>query len=268
MTGPAQDSPQDLAAAYALGALSADEARRFEAFLATSPETRREVEEYREVAALLALAGPQGGAEAPNGGLRDRVLARVAEQKARPLSAAPRAQARPSSAVWVALAASLLLAVGLAAGLVSARGHLAAVEDELASRTATLARTQDRLTEREATLSSILAPGVQMFQLTASGDPEPGIQLFWDRQRHLAVVNGFRLKPVPAGKAYQLWFIKDGAPVPSVTFKPEQDGHATVEKIPVPESGTLSAAAVTVEPEGGSAQPTSPIVMVGALKQS
>jgi anti-sigma-K factor RskA len=270
MTGPAQDSPQDLAAAYALGALSADEARRFEAFLATSPETQREVHEYREVAALLALGGPGTATEAsPSSGLRDRVLARVAEQRAPTLPAALRAPAaRPSSAVWVALAASLLLAAGLGAGLVSVRGKLAAVETQLSARDARLAETEQRLTEREATLNAILEPGVQMFQLTSSGDPEPGIQLFWNRQRNLAIVHGFRLKPVPAGKAYQLWFIKDGAPVPSVTFKPEPDGYAKIERIPVPVGGALSAAAVTVEPEGGSAQPTSPIVMVGTLKQS
>ena len=107
-----------------------------------------------------------------------------------------------------------------------------------------------------------------MFQLTSSGDPDPGIQLFWDRQRHRAIVHGFRLKPVPAGRAYQLWFIKDGAPVPSVTFKPEPDGHARVEQIPVPQDGTVSAAAVTVEPEAGSAQPTSPILLVGPLQKS
>ena len=47
MTAPGQDSVQDLAAAYALGALSPDEAIRFEAFLATSPEARREVAELR-----------------------------------------------------------------------------------------------------------------------------------------------------------------------------------------------------------------------------
>lgn len=270
MTGPAQESPQDLAAAYALGALSSDEARRFEAFLATSPETRREVEEYREAAALLALGGPgPAGASAPTTGLRDRVLARVAEQKSRPIGGASRAPAaRPSSAVWVALAASLLLAVGLGAGLMSARGRLAAIEAELAARNTLLASAEQRLTEREATLNAILEPSVQMFQLTSSGDPEPGIQLFWNRQRNLAIVHGFRLKPVPTGKAYQLWFIKDGAPVPSVTFKPEPDGHAKVEQIPVPAGGSLSAAAVTVEPEAGSAQPTSPIVMVGALKKS
>jgi anti-sigma-K factor RskA len=270
MTGPAQDSPQDLAAAYALGALSADEARRFEAFLATSPETQREVHEYREVAALLALADPGAGDQpALSAGLRDRVLGRVAEQKARPLTAAPRAPAaRPSSAVWVALAASLLLAVGLGAGLVSARGRLAAVETELAAGNAKLAAAQQRLTEREATLDAILEPGVQMFQLTAKGDPDPGIQLFWDRQRSLALVHGYRLKPVPSGKAYQLWFIKDGAPVPSVTFTPGPDGRARVERIPVPQGGSLTAAAVTVEPEGGSQQPTLPIVMVGMLTKS
>ena len=72
MTGPAPDSPQDLAAAYALGALAADEARRFEAFLATSPEAQRELAEYREVAALLALAGADA---APSSNLRDRVVA-------------------------------------------------------------------------------------------------------------------------------------------------------------------------------------------------
>jgi anti-sigma-K factor RskA len=270
MTGPAQDSLQDLAAAYALGALSADETRRFEAFLATSPETQREVEEYREVAALLALGGPEGqtGGGSLPGGLRDRVLARVGDQQTRPLAAARATAARPSSAVWVALAASLLLAAGLGAGLVSSRGRLAAVETELAARNTTLDQTGRRLAEREATLNSILEPGVELYQLTSNGDPEPGIQLFWNRQRNQAIVHGFRLKPVPTGKAYQLWFIKDGAPVPSITFKPEPDGHAKVEHVPVPEGGKLSAAAITVEPEAGSAQPTSPIVMVGALKRS
>jgi anti-sigma-K factor RskA len=260
MTGPAHDAPLDLAAAYALGALSPDEVQRFEAFLATSPEAQREVAEYREVAALLALGGDEA---APGEALRERLLARIGEGKTRAL---PPAGGR--GAPWLVLAASLLLAVGLGAGLVSARGRLAAVETELAARDRTLAQTRQRLTEREATLNSILEPGVQLFQLTASGDPEPGIQLFWNREQHRAIVHGYRLKAVPAGQAYQLWFIKDGKPVPSVTFKPEADGHAKVEQVPVPSDGAVSAAAITVEPEAGSTQPTSPIVMVGSLQKS
>lgn len=266
MSHAGQESPQDLAAAYALGALSAEEAQRFEVFLATSPETQREVAEYRDVAALLAVAS---GDASPGGDLRERVLARVGDEKVRPLTASRTGHpSRLNRVVWGALAASIIAAVGLAAGLVGARGRIAELQSALAGRNGELASARERLQEREATLNSIFEPGVAMFQLTATGDPEPGVQIFWDRQRNRALAHGFKLKQVPEGRAYQLWFIKDGKPVPSVTFKPEPDGHAKVEKIPVPSGEGVSAAAITVEPEGGSAQPTSPIVLVGALKKS
>jgi anti-sigma-K factor RskA len=265
MSHPGQDTPRDLAAAYALGALSAEETQRFEAFLATSPETQREVAEYRDVAALLALDGEEAP---PAGDLRDRVIARIGSQKSGTLAPPGTRRFSKSPLVWGALAASLLAAVGLGAGLIGARGRIADLESALAGQRAVLASTQQKLQEREATLNSIFEPGVELFQLTATGDPEPGIQIFWDRQRNRALAHGFKIKQVPEGRAYQLWFIKDGKPVPSVTFKPEPDGHVKVEKIAVPAGEGISAAAITVEPEGGSPQPTSPIVLVGALKKS
>jgi anti-sigma-K factor RskA len=259
MSHPQQESPQDLAAAYALGALSAEEARRFEVYLAGSPEAQREVAEYREVAALLALAGPEA---APSPALRERVLARGWAPPVPPVAARPRS-GRP----WLALAAGLVAVVGLGFGY----AQLTTVRDlrrELAQLGQRLEQTSDQLRAREATLNSILEPGVQLFQLTASGDPNPLIQLFWDRRRHRAVMHGFRIDSVPQGRAYQLWFIKDGAPVPSVTFRPEATGHVLVEGIEVPADGEITAAALTVEPESGSPQPTSPIRMVGPLKRS
>ena len=259
MSHPEQETLQDLAAAYALGALSPEEARRFEAFLAGSPEAQREVAEYRDVAALLALGGPEA---APSPDLRERVLSRMRAPSVRP--AAP---PRPVSAPWGALAAGLVAAAGLGFGYVQLR-EVRDLRAELGRTVQHLTETSELLTAREATLNAIFEPGVQMFQLTASGDPDPGIQLFWDRQRHRAIVHGFKLKPVPEGRAYQLWFIKDGAPVPSVTFKPEPDGQVSVEQIPVPADGEVSAAAVTVEPESGSTQPTSPILLVGPLERS
>ncbi len=259
MSHPEQDSPLDLAAAYALGALSSEEARRFETFLAASPEAQREVAEYRDVAALLALGGPEA---APSADLRERVLARIHGPSARP-SAAPR---RPSAS-WGALAAGLVAAVGLGFGYVQLR-EARGLRAELGRTMERLAETSEQLAAREATLNAIFEPSVQMFQLTASGDPNPLIQVFWDRERHRAIVHGYKLEPVPAGRAYQLWFIKDGAPVPSVTFKPEPTGHVKLEQIPVPADGKVSAAAVTVEPESGSTQPTSPILLVGQLGRS
>ena len=253
MNRPGQEPLQDLAAAYALGALSAEEARRFETYLAGSAEAQREVAEYREVAALLALGGPES---APSPDLRERVLARMRTPTVR----APGA-ARRGGVPWGALAAGLVAVVGVGFGIVQLRAQLGSAVQQLA-------QTTDRLRAREATLNSIFEPGVRMFQLTASGDPDPLIQLFWDRQRNRAIVHGYKLGELPAGHAFQLWFIKDGIPVPSVTFKPEPNGHVKVEQIPVPADGEVSAAAVTVEPESGSAQPTTPIRLVGPLQRS
>jgi anti-sigma-K factor RskA len=259
MSEPEQDSAQDLAAAYALGALSPDEARRFEAYLAGSPEAQREVAEYREVAALLALAGPE---PVPASDLRDRVLARGRNPSSRP-AAVPRRGQFP----WMALAAGIVAAVALGFGYVQFRAAQDLRQD-LEGAGGRLARTSDLLRDREATLNAILEPGVHLFQLTASGDPDPLIQLFWDQRRHRAILHGFQLDSVPPGRSYQLWFIKDGAPVPSVTFKPEPTGHVLVQQIEVPSDGEVTAAALTVEPESGSPQPTSPIRMVGELKRS
>jgi len=268
MTGPGQDSMQDLAAAYALGALSGDEAQRFEAYLATSPEAQREVAELRDVAALLALG--QGEAS-PSPDLRERVLARVSQGKVTPITAGGGAAASRGGVpplYWGALAASLLVAAGLGLSLTGVRKDMDALRAAVASARASLAERQHLLEEREATLNSIFEPGVKLYQLTASGDPDPGVQLFWDQRRNTAIIHGFRLRQVPSGREYQLWFIKDGTPIPSVTFTPEPSGHVKVEKIPVPGGGPLNAAAVTVEPLGGSQQPTSTPILVGALQKS
>src|SRR6266498_4173760 len=85
MSRPDQDALLDLAPAYALGALSAEEAQRFEAYLATSPEAQREVAEYREIGALLALSQAEAR---PPAELRDRVLARGRAPQAPALPAA------------------------------------------------------------------------------------------------------------------------------------------------------------------------------------
>ena len=143
-------------------------------------------------------------------------------------------------ALATALAATLVAVVGLGFGYTQLRevrdlrARLGQATDQVAAITGQMAAVTARLTEREATLQEIFKPGVELFQLTADGDPDPGIQLYWDRERHRAIVNGFRLKPVPPGQAYQLWFIKDGAPVPSVTFKPSESGEVRLERIDVP----------------------------------
>ena len=257
-------SMQELAAAYALGALSPEETLAFEAYLATSPETQRDVAEYREVSAILATAtrGP-----APSLELKARVLERVGAAKVAALPRSPARAAIPAP-VWLALAASLALASWLGAGFYSAREELAAKTAVVDSVRAALAAVEGRLTQREKTLNWILEPGIELSLLNSTGNAEPKIQFFVNRVKRVAMVHAFNLGPAEAGRVYQLWFIQDGKPVPSVTFNSEPDGHAMVENIMVPAGSGITHAAVTVEPAGGSAAPTSPIVLLGAVKSS
>ena len=258
MSGGEFGTPRDLAAAYALGALDASEAQAFEELLARDAELSREVAEYREVAALLALAEP--AASAPTDGLRARVLAGA---PARQLSM-PTTTTRPNWMPW-ALAAALLLAAWMGAGRAQLGRKLEQAYALLAQRDTLLAQRDTLLEARDRTLNALLAPGVELYQLTATGDPVPGVQLFWDRKRNTAILHSFGVKPLPVDRAYQLWFIQDGKPVPSITFRPAADGRASVEAIEVPAGPGVTAAAVTEEPLGGSAQPTSAIYLLGKL---
>ena len=208
MSHPEQESVRDLAGAYALGALGPDEVREFERLLAGSAELQRDVAEYREVAALLGL-GESGSGPAPD--LRAR-RARHLEglERGRNLTVAEKAPAGRLGRVGRGDCGGDCVRCGI----FSLRRDLRERDVALAQRDSTLAVQQEQLAERQALLETVLDPGVRVYQLTASGDPEPGIQLFWNQRRNQALINAYRLKPVPPGRAYQLWFIRDGKPVP------------------------------------------------------
>jgi anti-sigma-K factor RskA len=263
MTERDDTSMEDLAAAYALGALSPEETRAFEAFMASSAETQREVAEYREVGALLAAGAP---AVAPDPRLKERVLASISREKVRTfVPPVPAPAPRMPLPFWMALAASVMLAVGFGLKYSNAKNALSYQIARADSSRAALDSVVARLAAREKTLDEILEPDMQLSLLTATGNPDPKVQLFWNPKKNLAIVHAFRLAQAPAGRVYQLWFIKDGKPVPSVTFNSEPTGHALVQNITVPGGTGITNAALTIEPEGGSPQPTSPVMMIGSM---
>lgn len=258
MTGPGEQDLKEQAAAYALGALSAEEARVFEAYLSTSAEAQREVANYREVNALLAMGGGPG---APAADLKARVMAHATRQQVTPL--------RPPRTHWgvrMALAASVVGVVVTGFGWSSARRMLVERDSTIAGLARELDVRSARLAQREATLSAILEPTVTLTNLVSTQQQAPVIQLFWNRKTNVAIVHAFRLNPTAGQRVYQLWFIpKKGAPIPSVTFNTEVGGHALVQQITVPVGVDLAAAAITDEPDGGSPAPTTTPIVVGTF---
>ncbi|HEU5358670.1 MAG TPA: anti-sigma factor [Gemmatimonadales bacterium] len=290
-----RESLQDLAADYALGLLGPEETAAFELELAQSPGLQLIVRECREALAVLP-----GGIQspAPAADLRARVIARAlgtpADPAARdatddigsaagtdtgpaadddvvlpitsesPVARAPRRHGS-SAGWWMALAASLIAATGLGVLWRSAlRAGQAALVREAALR-ASVDSVSKQLAARDATLRAILAPGVELHLLRSTGAPEPGIEFFWNKKSHSALMYAFNLTPSAKGRTYQLWMIQGDKRIPSVTFEAGSDGHALVDKIAMPPDLPFEALAVTDEPAGGSAQPTTPVLLVASI---
>ncbi len=253
MSSTIPESIRELAAGYALGALTPAETAAFEAALARSPELAREVAEYREVNALLA----RGVAGEPSPLVKARMFQRIGQEKEVAL--------RPGRR-WLAPVLGLTAAAAAVWGL-SLDRRVRALTDQLGRRDVKLVAVEAQLSQRELTINTLLTAeaDLKVVQLTTSGTGAPGIQFFWNRRSNMGVLHAFRLPQTAKGKVYQLWLIRGGKPYPSATFTAEYDGHALVQAFALPEGAGFEAVAVTIEPEGGSTTPTMPIVLLGKV---
>ena len=114
-------------------------------------------------------------------------------------------------------------------------------------------------------IARLTDPAVELVTLAATGEAKPTVKVYLDRARRSALLTIASLDAAPEGRVYQLWFIVDGAPVPSITFQTDAQGRAVIERVAMP-TGTIAATAVTMEPTGGSTTPTAPILFVGGVK--
>jgi anti-sigma-K factor RskA len=115
----------------------------------------------------------------------------------------------------------------------------------------------------EDLIAAVTEAGVSTARLTATGEPE-AMRLTWNRRRGVVVVAAARLAPPEAGRVYQLWGLDRGRPQSLGTFRPGADGVVRTA-LRVPPGAAMETAAVTVEPSGGSPQPTGRPVMTGTF---
>ncbi len=104
-------------------------------------------------------------------------------------------------------------------------------------------------------------------QITLAGQtPAPTSKaiVYWDTKANQWLVSA-ELPSVPEGKVYQLWYVTADAKISAGLIKPNPSGHAFVEITLPKDLNNLAAAAITLEPEGGSTQPTMPIYTLGTI---
>jgi anti-sigma-K factor RskA len=243
----------ELLALGAAGALTPEETAELERLLASDPRAAAAYAELLDDASVLAEAA----AEQPPPGLRAAVLGAVAAeaqvaadaseaspspQPARPPLAPPRPPEHPAPVVpihrrrwWIpatAVAAAIILVVG---ALVVTRDADAPTDDVMAA----VLDDEDAVT----------------VELTG---PAGTLRLVKSTEHDATVLVGDGIDAPDTEQVLQLWAIADDQPESMGTFVPGADGHVAFVMEGTEPEGV--AYAVSVEPEGGSEQPTGDIV--------
>lgn len=279
--------------AYALGGLTPLERARLEEHLAAGCEIcELELPAWNAAAERLPLGVTPID---PPAELKARLMARIAaERPSRPPAAgvAPavpavpsvnvtplrRPEARPSY-VPLALAAALVMGVGLAGLWRAARSEvssLRAERQEIARERTALVAEVARLKSETARLETDLAskakdiawlhdPRVQIALLKGLKDsPQARARMLWNPGSKQGVLLVDGLPPLPLEKSYQLWVFAKDVPLPAGTFGTGADGRGVVDLAALESlGGDPSKFAVSVEPKGGVPKPTGAIVLLG-----
>ncbi len=172
---------------------------------------------------------------------------------------------------WRAIAAPLAAAIVVAilTGVLMGRRQQAVTAGllrQIESQKEELASLKRQVGQARQTIQLVSSPGVKVIDLAGQGArADSAARVFWDRRRASWQLYADNLPPAGSGKTYQLWLITAGAKISAGTFDPAPFGEASGSISLPPEAGTVLAAAITDEPEGGSPQPTGQILLLGKI---
>lgn len=230
-------SPHELAAAYALDALDAEDLRAYEAHLATCERCREDVASFRAAASALAY-----DVELPP-------LPETLEHRIVQAARAERPNVAPARRRWA------LPVAGIAAAAAAAAIALGIWAIHLSS---SLDRERSAQ-ERDARIVAILSqPGAR--QIPTQG----GSGLLVVAPSGKAVLLASALGAAGRGKTYEAWVVKGTAARPAGTFRGGAGGRVLELTKPVPAGSTVG---VTLERAGGSSTPTLPMLLRAEVKR-
>ena len=235
------EGPRDLIAPYVFDHVDDLERRQVERLVAADPDARRELDEFREVVAAFTVD------TAPPASMRSQVLASITQPAAAPVRLAEKrhkqsAAGRPSAARrrWVTLGVAAAVAAGIALPTsIAVQSH---------------SQQQQLQAEADVVAQMVADPTSRVLRAEVEGGGEVSALVSADR----VFLSTSEMADADADSDYQLWVI-DGEQISSLGLMRPEDGSTSA----LVEAGSGSTLAVTVEPRGGSEQPTTdPIVAV------
>jgi anti-sigma-K factor RskA len=246
---------EELLPFYALGTLSPAERAQVEKYVASHPEARTQLDEMLQAASALPYAAP---AAEPPPALKKQLMERVRADAASS-AASQRERTRPLGG-WLMPAlsfASLVVAIAAVLWGLSLRGEVLRVQAQTAA-------LQQELNSQRTVLAQITSPQAKTFAIAGTQlQPAAHGQVIADASTGSAVLIVSGLQPLAPDRTYEFWLIQGKSAVPAGLFNVDSEGRAI---LPVPHNATLAsynAVGVSIEPAGGSPQPSKDIVLLG-----
>jgi hypothetical protein len=148
------------------------------------------------------------------------------------------------------------------------QGSLAAQNASLTQASQQAAQAQNQAARAVEALQTLTGAGAMQVSLHVPAEkvPQPEAHAAYIASKGALVLVASHLNSLAAGKTYELWLLPaqpNGAPIPAGTFKPDAQGNASVVLPTIPAGVAAKGFGVTIEPDGGSAAPTPPIVLAG-----
>jgi anti-sigma-K factor RskA len=241
--------------AYAIGLLNPAEMQEVEETAATNPAIKKQLKEEVETMSTFS----KGYSMQPPAHLREQVLnvalGQNAEQEEAPVKAA--------STNWAKIgmvAATVLFLVSTGVNYTQYQS-LEEMGEALSISQIKMAQLETknevmvaRYENLENNYSLLTDPSTTQFVMKGVKGRDPSLRadIFWHSESEMVYLNIQNLPAAPADKVYQLWALKDGKPIDMGVFD-------SLEKLQMQELGSVPGAdafAVTLEPKGGSENPT------------
>lgn len=250
---------------YALNALDGEDKQAFETHLRACPACAQRLAEARRQTSLLGLAAAP---VTPPPALKAALMRRIQNEGRATVEQKSVAPVRKKSwGLRFSLSFAAATAILALATFLLGKQYLLQ-RQQIGQLQAQLQAAQTLAAQTAAAMhvyaDVVSAPDTVSVTLQQQNSAAPGqAHVLFNARMGLAIYSGL-ISPAPSGKSYQLWLVPaSGAPLSAGLVAASQQNGPLVAHFQPGVSAT--AFAVTVEPQGGSPQPTGPKVLVGTV---
>jgi hypothetical protein len=146
------------------------------------------------------------------------------------------------------------------------RGDVSVLGDALVAQARSLEQLNQSIDQLNAELPQEPPSAVTTIEFNGTTvQPQAYGQLIADPNSTSAVMVVTRLAPLQTGIVYQVWLIQGDTPTSAGLLTVDADGQGVLLLISEATIGSFDALGISIEPEGGSQQPTGDIVVLGNL---